>query len=52
LSRRLTLVSLALNAAYGVNLDESHNLAFLCHFLQGKAGEILPPLVEEWLTRL
>ncbi len=36
----------------GVNLDAPDNAAYLDHFLQGKAGEILPDLVEEWVSRL
>jgi len=36
----------------GVNLDAPDNVAYLDHFLQGKAGEILPGLVEEWISRL
>jgi NAD-dependent deacetylase len=36
----------------GVNLDEPDNVDLIDHFFQGKAGEILPPLVEDWLSRL
>ena len=36
----------------GVNLDAPDNVAYLDHFLQGKAGEILPGLVEEWVAEL
>jgi NAD-dependent deacetylase len=36
----------------GVNLEPPENVADLDHFHQGKAGEILPPVVEEWLGRL
>lgn len=36
----------------GVNLDPPENAAYLDHFLRGKAGEILPPLVEEWIGKL
>jgi NAD-dependent deacetylase len=36
----------------GVNLEPPENAAYLDHFLQGKAGEILPALVEEWIGRL
>ena len=36
----------------GINLDEPDNVDYIDHFFQGKAGELLPPLVDEWLARL
>jgi len=36
----------------GINLDEPDNVDSIDHFFQGKAGELLPPLVDEWLSRL
>jgi NAD-dependent deacetylase len=36
----------------GVNLEPPDNAAYLDHFLQGKAGEILPRLVEKWIAAL
>jgi NAD-dependent deacetylase len=36
----------------GVNLEPPDNAAYLDHFLQGKAGEILPKLVEKWIAAL
>jgi len=36
----------------GVNLEAPDNVAYLDHFFQGKADEILPKLVESWISRL
>jgi len=36
----------------GVNLEAPDNVAYLDHFFWGKAGEILPKLVETWLSKL
>ena len=36
----------------GVNLDAPDNVTYIDHFFQGKAGELLPNLVENWLSRL
>lgn len=35
-----------------VNLDPPHNSSFIDEFHQGKAGDILPDLVDRWLTYL
>jgi NAD-dependent deacetylase len=35
----------------GINLDEPDNVDLIDHFFQGKAGQLLPPLVDEWLSR-
>lgn len=37
-------------ATVAVNLDTSGNSAYIDEFHYGKAGEILPGLVEEWIT--
>jgi NAD-dependent deacetylase len=34
----------------GINLDPPMNVYFFDEFLQGKAGEILPALVQKWTT--
>jgi len=36
----------------GVNLDPPDNVDYIDHFFQGKAGELLPTLVEQWIAKL
>lgn len=33
----------------GVNLDKPENVSLIDHFFQGKAGELLPELIDQWI---
>ena len=39
-------------ATLGVNMEEPANVHYMDHFVAGKAGEVLPGIVDRWLKEL